>query len=131
MTQILVAEDDPGARLVAETCLTEAGYQVLTASDGKMALQLIREQRPRIVLLDIMMPRMHGFAALQEIRADPDLRDIYVIMVSAKSYPADIQKAMDLGANDYLIKPYKANELRKKIQTALQTRQDPSQNSSG
>ena len=127
MVQILVAEDDPDALFVAETCLTEAGYQVLTAPDGKAALQLIREKRPQVVLLDIMMPRTHGFTVLQQMREDPDLRGIYVIMVSAKTYPVDIRKAMELGANDYLVKPYNADELRKKIQIALQTRKDPLQ----
>jgi len=127
MTQILVAEDDPGTRFVAETCLTEAGYEVLTAPDGTVALQLIREQRPQVVLLDIMMPRTHGFTVLQEMRKDPELRGIYVIMISAKSYPADKQKAMELGANDYLVKPYKADELRKKVQIALQSRNEPLQ----
>ena len=61
------------------------------------------------------------------MREDPDLRGIYVIMVSAKTYPVDIRKAMELGANDYLVKPYDPDELRKKIQIALQTRKDPLQ----
>lgn len=126
MAEILVAEDDPGALIVAETCLTEAGYQVLTAPDGKAALQLIREKRPPVVLLDVMMPRTHGFSVLQQMREDPALRGIYVIMVSAKTYPVDIRKAMELGADDYLVKPYDPSELLTKIKLALQTRKDPS-----
>ncbi len=120
MEKILIAEDDPDARFVLETCLTEAGYQVLSASDGRVALELLRAHRPRVALLDLMMPRTHGFSVLQQMREDPELQGTYVIVLSAKAYPVDIRTAKELGASDYLVKPYNPSELLGKIRNALE-----------
>jgi phosphoribosyl 1,2-cyclic phosphodiesterase len=103
---IVLVDDDADIRRIAELRLKIAGFRVLTAADGEAGLKLIRAERPRVVLLDLMMPRMHGFAVCQEIRKDPDLRSTYIIITSAKTYTADIKKAKELGANLYLNKPY-------------------------
>ena len=119
MEKVVLVDDDADVRRVAEFRLKAAGYEVMAASDGEAGLQLIRAERPRVVLLDLMMPKIHGYAVLQQIRSDPTLRGIRVIVTSAKTYPADIQKAKDVGADDYLTKPYDLDLLVAKVRAAL------------
>lgn len=119
MDKIVITDDDADIRRVVEIRLRLAGYQVFTAGDGEAGLQLIRAEKPRLVLLDLMMPRRHGFSVCQEIRSDPALRDIYVIVGSAKTYAPDVRKAKELGANLYLTKPYDLEALVKTIQEAI------------
>jgi len=119
MHKILVVDDDPDLRLVAETCLSEAGYQTVTAADGDSGLRLARSERPHLILVDLMMPGTHGFAVIQEVRRDLSLRGMRIIVASAKAYPADIRKAKELGADDYIVKPYDPKELLEKIRAAL------------
>jgi len=119
MEKVVLVDDDADVRRVAEFRLKAAGYDVMTASDGEAGLQLIRAERPRVVLLDLMMPKIHGYAVLQHIRSDPTLRGVRVIVTSAKTYAADIQKAKDVGADDYLAKPYDLNLLVEKVRAAL------------
>lgn len=119
MEKIVLVDDDPDIRRTVELGLRFVGFQVLTASDGEAGLQLIRAERPRVVLLDLMMPKLHGFALCQEIRKDPELRAVYIIIGSAKTYPADIKKARELGADAYLLKPYDLKLLVETIRQAL------------
>ncbi len=118
MHKVVVVDDDADVRRVVELRLRLAGFQVFTASDGETGLQLIRAEKPRVVLLDLMMPRMHGFAVCQAIRSDPLLQGTYVIVVSAKGYALDIRKAKELGADLYWTKPYDLEALVKTIQQA-------------
>jgi CheY-like chemotaxis protein/ribonuclease BN (tRNA processing enzyme) len=120
MEKIVVVDDDSELLRVVEKRLSAAGYKVFAAADGEAGLELIRAERPRVVLLDLMMPRMHGFAVCQRIQNDPTLRGIQVIVTSAKTYPVDIQKAKELGARSYLTKPYDLEELVQKIKDALE-----------
>jgi phosphoribosyl 1,2-cyclic phosphodiesterase len=119
MEKVVLVDDDADVRRVAEYRLKAEGYEVLTAADGEAGLQLIRAERPRVVLLDLMMPKIHGYSVLQQLRGDPTLRGVRVIVTSAKAYAADIQKAKDVGADDYLTKPYDLDALVEKIRTAL------------
>ena len=82
-------------------------------------MKVLRAERPLVILLDLMMPKVHGFAVCQQIRSDPALRDTYIIAASAKRYPVDIRKAMEMGANAYLVKPYQMEELLEKVQPVL------------
>ena len=117
--KVLVIDDDPDIRRVVERRLRAAQYEVLTAGDGEAGLRLARAEHPRVVLLDLMMPRVHGFQVCQEIRNDPSLRSIKVIITSAKAYPVDIKKAKDVGADEYLTKPYDLEEMVTKVQALL------------
>jgi phosphoribosyl 1,2-cyclic phosphodiesterase/CheY-like chemotaxis protein len=116
---IVLVDDDADIRRIAELRLKMAGFRVLTAGDGEAGLNLIRAERPRVVLLDLMMPKMHGFAVCQEMRKDPNLRGTYIIVTSAKTYTADIKKAKELGADLYLNKPYDLQGLVQTINAAL------------
>jgi phosphoribosyl 1,2-cyclic phosphodiesterase/CheY-like chemotaxis protein len=118
--KILIIDDDPDLRHLAEIRLKHAGYQVLSAANGESGLELLRAERPPVIVLDLMMPRMHGYSVCQEIRGDPELRHTYIIAASAKRYPVDIKKALELGANTYLMKPYDLEELVEKVGEAFE-----------
>jgi phosphoribosyl 1,2-cyclic phosphodiesterase len=111
MEKIIIVDDDPDIAKIAATRLRAAGYEVLTAGDGESGLRMIREHRPGVVVLDLMMPKMHGFAVCQEVRRDTSLSQVRVVITSAKSYPVDVAKAKELGADVYLMKPYDLEEL--------------------
>src|SRR5207248_6554245 len=81
---VLVIDDSPTITKVVQLVLTEAGYQVQTAPDGELGLQAVRAQRPDLILLDFVMPRMYGYQFCRELTADPALRDIEMILMSAK-----------------------------------------------
>jgi len=119
--RILVIDDDADLRRLATMRLQMAGYEVLEAADGEAGLMALRAERVPVILLDLMMPKVHGYAVCQEIRSDPDLKDTYIIAASAKRYPVDIKKAMEMGANAYLIKPYEMEELLEKTCEAFTT----------
>ncbi len=119
MEKIVLVDDDPIFLRVAEKRLGTAGYRVLTAADGKTGLQLIRAERPQLVMLDLMMPGIHGFALIQEMRNDPTLHGIQVIVSSGKAYPVDIKKAKELGANAYLTKPVDLERLVEEVKAVL------------
>jgi phosphoribosyl 1,2-cyclic phosphodiesterase/CheY-like chemotaxis protein len=115
---VVIIEDDPEIRTLIEVRLSRAGFRVLAAADGEAGLALVKAERPRVVLCDLMMPRMHGFAVCQAISADPDLAHTRVIISSAKGYTADQQKARDLGAFAYLVKPYDFEQLISAVERA-------------
>jgi CheY-like chemotaxis protein len=119
MRKLVVVDDDADIRRVAEKRLKAAGYEVYTAEDGLAGLQLIRTLQPAVAILDLMMPKMHGFQLCQEIRQDPSLNDVKIIVCSAKAYPVDRQKAMEVGANSYLVKPYNLEELVARVKEAI------------
>jgi DNA-binding response OmpR family regulator len=109
--KVVVVDDDLDILRIVAKRLRAAGYEVITASDGPSGLQAIRAERPRIALLDLMMPGLHGFAVCQEIRADPTLASTHIIITTAKAFPIDRQQAREAGANDYITKPYSLEDL--------------------
>ena len=121
MERIVLVDDDADIRRISEKRLRAAGYEVFTAADGLAGLEVIRAEKPKVVLLDLMMPKMHGYAVCQEIRKDPELRGIQIIVTSAKAYPVDIQKAKDMGANSYLTKPFDLEEMVQQVKSAMQS----------
>ena len=104
MSKILVAEDDKFLVKVYEAKLTKAGFEAKIAQDGEEALEILKTFTPEIILLDLMMPKKDGFQVLAELKADPKLKGIPVIVTSNLSQPEDKKKAMDLGAKDYIVK---------------------------
>jgi CheY-like chemotaxis protein len=102
--RILLAEDDRILRKAGETALRNRGYEVVAAVDGEDALAKAREAPPDLVLLDVMMPKLHGFDVLRGLKGDPRLRDIPVIMLTNLEQPSDIKRAADGGAYGYLVK---------------------------
>ena len=119
MPRIVIADDDDDIRSIVELGLNALGFEVYAAPDGEEGLRLVREKKPDAVVLDLMMPKMHGFAVCQEIRKDPQLRDLFIVVGSAKAYAADIKKVKTLGANVYLQKPYDLQVLAETLRTAI------------
>jgi DNA-binding response OmpR family regulator len=113
--EILVVEDDESIRNLIVSQLQDAGFEVSTAADGLEGLAAIRDRRPDAVLLDINMPRMDGFTVLERLKNDPETSDLPVLMLSAQSSPEDIRRAVQLGANDYIGKPFESRQLLRRV----------------
>jgi diguanylate cyclase (GGDEF)-like protein len=116
--RILVTDDDEDAR-EALVELLRPEFDVVTASDGEQAVRAAREERPDVVLMDLSMPRLDGLQALERIRADPAIAELPVIFVSARGEAALKARALDLGAVDYLQKPFSNRELRARLERTL------------
>jgi len=104
MQRILVIEDDRFLRKAAEAALRRHGYTVLTASDGETGLHAARAERPDLVLLDLIMPRMQGFEVLKLLKEDASTTSIPVIILSNLGQDSDVKAALEAGAVDYLVK---------------------------
>lgn len=111
MSSILVIDDDIGSRLFAEKILTLEGFDVRTASHGESGISQLRERKPDLVLCDIMMPGMDGFSVLESLKRDSSTADIPFIFVTAMAGREDQRRGMCEGADDYLTKPFTAEEL--------------------
>jgi DNA-binding response OmpR family regulator len=102
----LVVEDDPDIRKLLRKYLGKMGFDVQEAATGKAALSMLEDERiPRLVCLDVMLPELSGYEICEHIRATPRLKDVQVLIVSARALPSDRALAEELGANGYLIKP--------------------------
>ncbi len=109
--KILACDDEKHIVRLVQVNLERAGYTVVTASDGKEALQKVEDENPDLVVLDVMMPYMDGFEVLQNLRRNPSTRDIPVIMLTAKAQDADVFKGWQSGVDCYLTKPFNPMEL--------------------
>ena len=104
MKKILLVEDEEIMINLLQRKLTKEGYEVSVARDGEEGLKLMREVKPALILLDIVMPKMGGFEVMEEMGKDKNLKDIPVIVISNSGQPVEIDKAQRLGAKDWLIK---------------------------
>jgi CheY-like chemotaxis protein len=112
-------DDEPFNVDVLQQELEELGYEAITAFNGKEALEQIKKHQPDLILLDLMMPVLDGFAVLSEIKADAVLRDIPVIIVSAEHDSKSVVKGIKQGADDYITKPIDAEHLNTKLKDHL------------
>src|SRR6185437_7174036 len=120
MAAVLAVDDNLDNLYVLERLLRAEGHVVRTASDGPTALTMARAETPDLVLLDLMMPGMDGFAVLERLQAEPTLSRVPVIMLTAADHdPARIARAMSLGAHDYIVKPVEQVELLARVAAAL------------
>jgi len=117
---ILVADDEPYVQRSLEFVLKREGFEVVTAVNGEDALRKIREFRPKIVFLDLMMPKMNGFEACKEIKSDPSLRDTYVIILTAKGQEADRDMGLRAGADNYITKPFSPKEIVQMVRSIFE-----------
>jgi DNA-binding response OmpR family regulator len=124
--RILVVDDEIYIVHILEFTLTMEGYDVITAADGEEALRKIRDDRPDLVVLDIMMPKMDGYEVCRRLRQDEDAQTLPVILLSAKGRPIDRETGLEVGADDYIVKPFSPRRLLEKIRDLLQ-RQELSQ----
>ncbi|WP_204154457.1 response regulator [Leptolyngbya sp. CCY15150] len=123
MTQkILIVDDEPHIRALMEQTLEDLedeGVELLTAGDGQQALDLIRRECPQLVFLDVMMPKMNGYEVCAAVKQDSNLRNIYIIMLTAKGQEIDKQKGENMGADIYMTKPFDPDEILQKSQQIL------------
>ena len=116
--RVLAVDDEPDIRRLVEIKLRKAGFDVTTASDGQEGLEKALEEKPDVVLLDVMMPRMDGYTACRRIKAEVDPKPI-VLMLTAKGQETDVMTGIAGGADDYVIKPFAPRELIARINVAL------------
>ncbi len=116
---ILCADDDEDILDLVGLRLELAGYEVEKVTDGEAALAALRRRRPEIAVIDVMMPRRSGLEVLSEVRADPALSDVKVILLSARVQETDVDLGFGAGADAYLKKPFKANELLSVVKSLL------------
>lgn len=113
--QILIVDDEPFVLKSLSFVFEKEGYTVETARDGEEGLRKVRELKPRVVLLDVMMPKKNGFEVCSEIREDLCLKDVHIIMLTATGQEADIKTGYDRGADDYIIKPFSIHDVLEKV----------------
>ncbi|HAS82139.1 MAG TPA: response regulator [Verrucomicrobia bacterium] len=115
--RILIADDDQTMRLMLSGILAKMGYSVAEACDGREALDLLTvEEAPRLAILDWKMPLLDGVGVVRRLRAMPEHQSTYIIMLTSKSSSDDVVEALDAGANNYLVKPFNAAELKAHIE---------------
>jgi two-component system, OmpR family, alkaline phosphatase synthesis response regulator PhoP len=124
--RILITEDNAQGAELLEAFLAETTHETRVAANGEEALRLVTDWQPDLVLLDVMMPRLSGFEVCRTIRANSATRDIGVIMVTALDQHADIDRAVDVGTDDFLTKPIHKAELLLRVRALLRARRQPS-----
>lgn len=116
---VLLVDDEPNILLSLKFLMQKEGYEVLVAKTGDEALAVARQSRPDLVILDVMLPSPNGYEVCQSLRADPKLTGIYILMLTAKSNPAEREKGLAMGADDYVSKPFSNRELVGKVRLVL------------
>jgi len=119
MARILIAEDEPDIRELVAFTLRFAGHEVTATSNGEEALNQASVMIPDLILMDVRMPRMTGYDACRAMKADPELRDIPVVFLSAKGQDSEIQTGLAAGAEEYLLKPFAPDQLTERVRAIL------------
>lgn len=120
--KILIVDDEVHIRALLERALEDLedeGVELLTAENGQEGLEFAREEKPDLMFLDIMMPKMNGYEVCENIKQDPELKDIYIIMLTAKGQTIDKVKATEVQANEYLTKPFNPDMILQKASEIL------------
>ena len=117
--KIVLAEDEPQIARLIEFKLNKEGYSVIWKENGEEALKAIKEDKPDLILLDIMMPVMGGYEVLRRLKEDEKLKSVPVIMLTARAQEKDVVKGIDMGAEDYITKPFHPAELLARVKRIL------------
>ena len=122
MPKILIVDDEPHIRLLLEQTLEEledAGVELLTADNGEAALGIIKSEKPELVFLDVMMPRMNGFDVCNKVKNELGIGNVYIVLLTAKGQEFDKQKGKEVGADIYMTKPFNPDEVVDKAKEVL------------
>lgn len=119
MAKILIAEDERDIRDLVAFTLRFAGHEVFAASNGEEAVELAPRVNPDLILMDVRMPRMTGYEACKMMKADPILKDIPIVFLSAKGQESEIQQGLAAGAEEYLLKPFAPDQLTSRVKVIL------------
>ena len=117
--RILICDDDPAILRVLQVNLEVEGYETLLAHHGEEALKIAGREKPDLIILDIMMPRMDGYQTCDALKADPETKDIPVVFLSAKAQDSDIEKGKSYGVEDYLTKPFDPDTLIEVVERVI------------
>jgi DNA-binding response OmpR family regulator len=112
--KLLIVDDEPHIRMLIEQTLEDLedeGVELLFAENGEQALQIIQEEKPNLVFLDVMMPKMNGMEVCQKVKKELNLSNVYIILLTAKGQEVDRQKGLDMGADRYMTKPFDPDEM--------------------
>jgi two-component system alkaline phosphatase synthesis response regulator PhoP len=122
MPKILIADDEPHIRLLLEQTLEELedeGAELIVVGNGEDALEAIKTEKPELVFLDVMMPKMDGFDVCHKVKDDLGLNDVYIVMLTAKGQEFDKQRGVEVGADIYMTKPFNPDEIVEKARSVL------------
>lgn len=119
MTRILVADDDPDILELVCYKLEQSGYEIISVPDGAEAIRSAKENKPDLMILDVMMPFYSGIDVTIEMRSDANLKDVPIILLTAKSMEQDTERGFAAGATDYMTKPFSPRELLLRVQAVL------------
>jgi two-component system, OmpR family, alkaline phosphatase synthesis response regulator PhoP len=119
MKKILIVDDEPNIVMTLEYTFKKSNYEVFIARDGQEALDILKTNYPDVIILDIMMPMVDGFATLEQIRKDDNLQHTKVMFLSAKNKESDIEKGLALGADAYMTKPFSIKKVIEKVEELL------------
>ena len=119
MKKILIVDDEPNIVMTLEYTFKKSNYEVFIARDGQEALDILKTNFPDVIILDIMMPMVDGFATLEQIRKDANLQHTKVIFLSAKNKESDVEKGLALGADAYMTKPFSIKKVVEKVEELL------------
>lgn len=119
MARILIAEDEPDIRELVAFTLRFAGHEVTPTANGEEAYQKAQEITPDLIMMDVRMPKMTGYDACRAMKQIPSLKDIPVIFLSAKGQDSEIQAGLEVGAEEYLLKPFAPDQLVERVKTIL------------
>ncbi|NPE29406.1 response regulator [Methanococcoides sp. SA1] len=122
--KVLIVDDEPDAVIATKRALEADGYNVIEANNGAMAFDVLKSDIPDVILLDVMMPDMDGFEVCRRLKEEPLYENIPVIMLTAKGETNDKIEGLDIGADDYMTKPFNLKELKARIKTVLRRTQD-------
>ncbi len=117
--KVLVCDDEPYIVESVSYVVRKAGYEVAVAEDGMEALTAARREHPDLIFLDIMMPRLSGQEVCRQLKQDPDTRNAYIVMLTARGQEEDERRAMEMGADEFMTKPFSPRKMRAKLQEVL------------
>ena len=118
--KVLIADDEQNIVISLEFLMKREGFEVVVANDGEEAIRRIRAHQPDLVLLDVMMPKKSGFEVCQEVKSDPALGGVRILMLTAKGRDTEVAKGLALGADAYMTKPFSTRELVDKVRSMLE-----------
>ena len=117
--RVLIVDDEPNIVISLEFLMNREGFEVSVARDGEEALRKVEESTPDVMLLDVMMPKKTGYEVCQQIRANPSLSGVKIVMLTAKGRDTEVAKGLDLGADAYMTKPFSTKDLVAQVRALL------------
>ena len=119
MARILIADDEPNIVLALELLMRREGHEIRSVGDGEQAVEAAKTFGPDLILLDVMMPKMDGYEVCQRLRADPALKGVAIVMLTAKGREVEREKGMALGADLYITKPFSTRDVVRRVKEVL------------